>query len=143
MRRFCGLVVAACLVGCTAPAADGVAWVDADLNGVRDDIDRFIADSNLTPEQVQAATQLAVDRQKVFLLSLQDPDTARQLASASWNRFICVGSGLTVASADQFGQELDRIIARGDFDASAYAGYTNALNYVRARFGQGEVHCAS
>lgn len=66
--------------------------IDADANGVRDDIDRLLRESPLSPLHRLAATRLAMALQQVMVAPPQDADAARQRGRELLDAVVCLAS---------------------------------------------------
>lgn len=97
------------------PGAAGeatVAGIDTDNNGIRDDIDRFIAAKYGTNSRaVKAARQSAAARQQVITADATNRTAARIALQDSGDAGVCAGKAFREAGLDP-GSELEEIFLR-------------------------------
>ncbi|WP_425953325.1 hypothetical protein [Ralstonia pseudosolanacearum] len=102
---------------------------DADNNGIRDDIDAYIAKQPYTPAQKSAATQYAKAMQQAITT---DPTNSAAVRAADqqanraihclWNRFTSNPDAASVVST------YEKLTANTEVRTRAYLGYNKALD---------------
>jgi hypothetical protein len=105
-----------------------LAGTDADGNGVRDDIDRFIAAQGDTPTKKAALTQLARSLQTTLTV---DPTNSVALASASssvMRSVACIWSAYGRGQASVKVMTLEELTVNTQQRFTAYDAYHAALN---------------
>lgn len=117
---------------------------DANGNGIRDDIDLYIAKLNLTLPLRQAAEQLAKGYQAAVTLNSADPavtgpvDTQiRDAVSCAWHRFPKVSAPGTV-TAHQIVANLEKLTANTEARTLSYLKYNGSLNGTVTSLPQGD-----
>lgn len=109
--------------------SDSLGGVDADQNGVRDDIQAWVQQLPLTPVQQVAVLQLAAANQQALLVNLDDEVALRQVIASQMAGVKCVvrneadlldGENIITALRDR--------TANTEARAMAYMRYMEALN---------------
>ena len=153
---LCAIALGACGGGETAPRANGpespkakvlaleesgaipklergptLEGVDANGNGIRDDIDAFIDRSYSTEPQRRAARQLAANLQKILLVNKSDKAALRQVETGGWPRVHCVFLrfvGRRVKQACGCKPQLESVTANTKNRLKAYLAYSKAMD---------------
>jgi hypothetical protein len=153
---LCALVLGACGGGSSAPqaAAQGpkekvqaledsgaipklergptIEGVDANGNGVRDDIDQFIDRSYASEPQRKAARQLAKNLQKSMLVDKQDLTAVRKLSVEGSRATNCIFLRFDAANGSKdpaaVGHELEAITANTKPRLLAYLAFSKAMD---------------
>jgi hypothetical protein len=117
-----------------------IAWPDADRNGIRDDIDAYIAALPVTEPVKKAAQQRARVQQKSLLIDLQDRSALMALADASMASTVCMGDVSEVGATEQERSRAGRDGAAITFKIEAITANTperaeRYLAYMRALHG--------
>lgn len=112
--------------------SSSLAGPDANTNGVRDDVDAYIA-ANLsaTPEKAAAATQLARGVQSSVVVNAGDIDavkTAQRQVTRATNCVYSRFTGDTVKPPGKVSRELEAITANTRERLTAYLAYNKALD---------------
>lgn len=75
---------------CVAKAVDLVAGIDTDGNGVRDDVDKYVASLPDTKAQQQALLQMSMSLQKEMTMSLKDKEALKTAHDAWGSALSCI-----------------------------------------------------
>lgn len=124
------------------PALDrstDIAGPDEDNNGIRDDIDAYIAALPVSEPVRQAARQRARVQQQALLIDLQDRTALMALADASMAATVCMGDvsevGVTEQERSRAGRDgaaitfkIEAITANTPERAERYLAYMRALH---------------
>ena len=116
-----------------------IAGPDADHNGIRDDIDAYIAALPVSEPVRQAARQRARVQQKSLLIDLNDRPALKALADASMASTVCMGDvsevGVTEQERSRAGRDgaaitfkIEAITANTPERAERYMAYMRALH---------------
>jgi hypothetical protein len=112
-------------------SGDSVAGVDSDGNGVRDDLDAFLAAQSYGAQQTQAATQLAAPLRSALMLGPSDMAEARAVSFAMSRAVACVYHRFTANSGDQSPQEVVALVERASINTrarfEAYVAFNSML----------------
>lgn len=111
------------------PTLEGV---DANGNGIRDDIDAFIERSYATEPQRQAARQLAANLQKTLVVDKQDRAALMRIESEGGRAVRCVATRFTGEDGSRHGaavgQELEAVTTNTKARLLAYLAYNKAMD---------------
>ena len=135
------------------PALDrstSIAGPDADNNGIRDDIDAYIAALPVSDPIKRAARQRARVQQKALLIDLNDRPALMALADASMASTACMGEvsevGTTEQERSREGRDgaaitfkIEAITANTPERAERYLAYMRALHGTTTRYPEGKV----
>ena len=112
----------------TLDVGTAIAGTDADANGVRDDIDRFIAAQSDTPAQKAALTQLAKAIQTILTVDPTDTTATATASSASMRSVACIWSAYPASQASTKVHTLQEITVNTQQRFTAYVAYSAARN---------------
>jgi hypothetical protein len=135
------------------PALDrstDIAGPDADRNGIRDDIDAYIAALPVTEPVKKAAQQVARVQQKSLLIDLQDRSALMALADASMASTACMSSTVLEGVAPELRSKtmrdghaitfkIEAITANTPERAERYLAYMRALHGTTTTYPEGQV----
>ena len=135
------------------PALDrstDIAGPDADRNGIRDDIDAYIAALPVNESVKKAARQRARVQQKIQKINLNDPSELMSLADASMASTACMSSSILEGVASELQSKILReghaitfkiqaITANTPERADRYLAYTRALHGTTTTYPTGKV----
>ena len=155
MKRFvpragvvlCAMAFGACGGGLSAQRVDGLEasgaipkldrgpsleGIDANGNGIRDDIDAFIERNYSTEAQRRAARQFAVNLQKILLVNKADKLALRQVETEGGRAVHCVALRFRDSTGSQqpaaVGQQLESLTANTKDRFKAYLAYSKAMD---------------
>jgi hypothetical protein len=123
----------------TLDVSTTISGTDADGNGVRDDIDRFIAAQSDTPTKKAALAQLAKSLQTTLTVDPSDRVALTSASSSVTRSVACIWSayGRTQASAKV--TTLEELTANTQQRFAAYDAYNAALNGTATTLPKGVV----
>jgi hypothetical protein len=127
-----------------------IAGPDADRNGIRDDIDAYIAALPVTEPVKKAAQQRARVQQKSLLIDLQDRRALMALADASMASTACMSSTVLEGVAPELRSKtmrdghaitfkIEAITANTPERAERYLAYMRALHGTTTTYPEGQV----
>lgn len=102
--------------------------IDANTNGVRDDIERHIEKKYTEPAQRKAAMQTARAYQKMLLLDKRDPVAVEEAVVASARAVDCVFDIFPGAEGSQLSRELEAISTNTKDRLKAYIEFNKAAS---------------
>ncbi len=111
--------------------SDSLAGPDDDRNGVRDDIDAYIARSYADPGQRAAALQLARALQAAVVLNSPEKEPNRLVGQQMSRATYCTGLRFSASGTPNFhtvGRELEAITANTKARLKAYLQHNKALD---------------
>lgn len=113
---------------------------DKDSNGIRDDIDAWIAAQPISDAQKKAAKQVARVQQSMLLADLNDTDALQKLGERSAAAVVCISD--TFSPERQIGRDLDSQIeamtANTKERAKKYIAYNRAVSGSSGRLPEGK-----
>lgn len=119
-----------------------VAGVDVDNNGIRDDIDQFIARTYATDAQRKAASQLAKYLQQAILADAKDRPALKQISVQISRAVNCLDmrfDGLNGAKRPaRVVQELESVTANTKARLTAYLAYNKGLDGTSGSLPEGD-----
>ena len=135
------------------PALDrstSIAGPDADLNGIRDDIDAYIAELPVNDSVKKAARERARVQQRIGSIDLNDRAALMALADASMASTACMSesaeAGLPLDQQGKAGDDgyaitlkIQAITANTPERADRYLAYTRALHGTTTTYPTGKV----
>jgi len=135
------------------PALDrstSLAGPDTNVNGIRDDIDAYIAALPASDAVKKAARQVARVQQQSMLIDLNDRPALKALADASMASTVCMSAsakaGLPEEQHSKAADEcfaitlkIEAITANTPERAERYLGYMRALHRTTTRYPEGKV----
>lgn len=132
-------LAAVCVVAGAGLEDEDIRGLDADANGIRDDVDAWIAGQRFSAPQRLAAQQLARALQATFLL---DPGNARAVldaAEAAKQGVKCVIARRTTSAAGyRTVLDIEAITANSAPRKRAYRAYNAKLNGTVSRSPEGD-----
>jgi hypothetical protein len=134
----------------TLDRSTDIAGPDADNNGIRDDIDAYIANLPVNEPIRKATRQVARVQQKSLLLDLNDRSALRALSDASMASTACMSesaeAGLPLEQQSKAGRDgfaitlkIEAITANTPERAQRYLAYMSALNGTSTTYPTGKV----
>ncbi len=102
--------------------------IDANTNGVRDDIERYIEKKYTEPAQRQAAMQTARAYQQMLLLDKRDPVAVTEAVVASTRAVDCVFDTFPGADGSQLSRELEAMSTNTKDRLKAYLDFNKAAS---------------
>lgn len=113
--------------------------IDANNNGVRDDIEAYINSLGFTPAQVRAAMQKAKILQQTLTVNTKDPAAVQQLGEKSMASTNCLGDTFTApGQRSQVSQMLESYTMNTKTRVMQYLGYNSASSGSVTRLPDGD-----
>ena len=113
--------------------------IDANNNGVRDDIEAYINSLGFTPAQVRAAMQKAKILQKTLSVNTKDPAAVQQLGEKSMASTNCLGDTFTApGQRSQVSQMLESYTMNTKTRVMQYLSYNSASSGSVTRLPDGD-----
>ncbi len=127
--------------------SDDVAGPDADKNGIRDDIDAYIAKQGYTPKQMAAVQQLARGFQRAVMVAASGTvaitaaspiaDYLTAAGDCVFSRFPAPGTAAYVTTSSNVIDTYEKITANTKLRVLSYLRYNQALDGTIGSLSQG------
>jgi len=106
----------------------GLQGVDANRNGVRDDLDAWIAAQGFTPAQVKAAVQVALSLQRTIDIDLADDAQLRAASQLAVRAVVCAGARFSDRESSRVLNTLQKYTMNTQPRVMKYLQYNQAQN---------------